>query len=143
MTGRVIPLFDGNTYEEEHDRARLQTQLQAVRSVMLQGGWFTISEIKSLIGGTATPQSISARLRDLRKQRFGGFEVQRRRRGSKDAGLFEYRLSDPAGSCPKVSRPPPDMFERAVLKLVATTGVKTGDSDVDRLIDWLLSEAGI
>jgi hypothetical protein len=57
---------------------------------MNDGQWRTLAEIEEI---TEDPQaSISARLRDLRKERFGEHEVARRRRGSGQRGLFEYRI---------------------------------------------------
>ena len=69
------------------DGERLSTQMQHVRGVMLAStGWLTLREIEDTLG---YPQaSISARLRDLRKE---GFDVQRRRRGNPKLGYFEYR----------------------------------------------------
>ncbi len=83
-------LFDGVTYEPEHDEGRLFPQLQAVVAVIADGHWRTLEEIADLVG---YPQaSISARLRDCRKDRWGARLVDRRRRGDTDRGLFEYRL---------------------------------------------------
>jgi hypothetical protein len=81
--------FDGRTYDPKLDRERLRTQLERVFSVMKDGRWRTLDMIRSLCGGTEA--SISARLRDLRKPRFGGFEVERKR--AKRGGLWIYRLS--------------------------------------------------
>ena len=82
--------FDGETYEEEHDEERLSRQIIRVRSIMLDGQWRTLAEIAAITGD---PQaSISARLRDLRKRKFGSYIVNRRRRGLKKHGLFEYQL---------------------------------------------------
>lgn len=83
--------FDGATYEPEHDKARLTSQLERVKALMLDGQWRTLAEIQDSVGGTEA--SVSARLRDLRKSRFGGFAVDRRRRGMPSTGLFEYRVS--------------------------------------------------
>jgi hypothetical protein len=82
--------FDGATYEPEHDKARLTTQLERVKALMLDGQWRTLAKIQNKVGGTES--SVSARLRDLRKSRFGGYAVDRRRRGEPSAGLFEYRV---------------------------------------------------
>ena len=43
--------------------------------------------LSPMVGGSEA--GISARLRDLRKPRFGGYTVERRR---VDGGLFEYRI---------------------------------------------------
>jgi hypothetical protein len=85
--------FDGVTYEPEPDHDRLASQVARVFDLMKDGRWRTLGEIESVTGD---PQaSVSARLRDLRKDRFGGHEVQRRRRGLPRRGLFEYRLALP------------------------------------------------
>lgn len=57
---------------------------------MLDGVWRTLPEIASAIG--APEASVSARLRDLRKPKFGGFDVGRKARGDASEGLYEYRL---------------------------------------------------
>lgn len=83
-------IFDGTTFDQGKDGERLSKQLDRVRNLMLDGIWRTLPEIESL---TQFPQaSISARLRDLRKDRFGAFRVERRRRG---VGLYEYRVLPP------------------------------------------------
>jgi len=82
--------FSGRTYDPEFDRDRLNAQLKRVYDLMHDGAWRTLSEIAA---ATGDPQaSVSARLRDLRKDRFGGFMVERRSRGERARGLFEYSL---------------------------------------------------
>lgn len=79
--------FDGRTYRPELDRGRLNKQLNAVRTLMSDGLWRTLAEIEH---ETGFPQaSVSARLRDLRKSRFGNHTVNRRRRSQ---GLYEYSV---------------------------------------------------
>lgn len=90
----AAPAFDGETYEEALDLERLGDQLQAVRRVMLDGRWRTLAELGVAAG--CPEASASARLRDLRKKRFGGHAVERRRRGEGKRGLFEYRLTPKA-----------------------------------------------
>jgi hypothetical protein len=86
-SGAGRPHFDGSTYEASKDHGRLWRQLDGVRASMRNGTWMTLSEMEEQTG---FPQaSISARLRDLRKPKFGGYTVERRRRGP---GLHEYRL---------------------------------------------------
>lgn len=83
--------FDGKTYEAAFDENRLGRQLRAVYGAMKDGMWRTLEELES---ATHCPQaSVSARLRDLRKEKFGGFVVERRSRGERARGLFEYRLT--------------------------------------------------
>jgi len=81
-------MIQGQTYEPQFDQERLSTQMQHVRGLMLTTlAWLTLREIEDSLG---YPQaSISARLRDLRKE---GFDVQRRRRGNPKLGLLEYRV---------------------------------------------------
>jgi len=78
---------DGRTYEHPQDHARLSRQRERVWDLMMDGRWRTLGEIAS---ETDHPEaSVSARLRDFRKPRFGGHAVERRRRGP---GTFEYRV---------------------------------------------------
>lgn len=86
----TAPHFDGETYEPAKDHERLTGQLGRVRTVMLDHVWRTLAEIEAVTGDP--PASISARLRDLRKTKFGGYTIQRRRRGEDTSGLFEYCL---------------------------------------------------
>lgn len=83
-------MFDGDTYIAKYDGGRLRQQLARVRGVMVDGMWRTLSEISGLTGDPEA--SVSARLRDLRKPKFGAWVVQRRRRGPPRDGLHEYRL---------------------------------------------------
>lgn len=79
--------FDGITYDPERDRERLSKQLYSVLEVMKDGQWRTLPELSK---ATNSPEaSVSARLRDLRKPRFGGHSVERE---YVKKGLFKYRL---------------------------------------------------
>jgi len=69
---------------------RLSKQLEAVKNLMADRVWRTLPDIQSAIPLEASTQSISARLRDLRKKKFGNFLVEKRSTGSE--GLYEYRL---------------------------------------------------
>src|SRR5262245_3718677 len=82
---------DGKTYEPEFDFRRLNRQSRLVYDVISDGLWHTLSEIAER---TEQPEaSVSARLRDLRKERFGKHTIDRQRAG--DGGLFRYRLANP------------------------------------------------
>jgi hypothetical protein len=83
--------FDGSTYTPALDCTRLTGQLKRVFGVMVKGGWYTLSELSARTGDRSEA-ALSARLRDLRKPKFGSFEIERRRRGEASAGLWEYRL---------------------------------------------------
>ena len=83
--------FDGGTYQPELDYERLSRQHVRVKTAMSDGRWRTLDEIAAITGD---PQaSISARLRDLRKPKFGCLLVERQRRGDGRRGLFEYRVN--------------------------------------------------
>ena len=79
--------FDGETYEPAQDKHRLNCQLRRVFDLMCDGKWRTLSAISYQV--IDSEASISARLRDFRKPRFGAHTVERRR---VKCGLFEYRL---------------------------------------------------
>jgi hypothetical protein len=82
--------FDGGTYEAGFDQARLATQMGRVWLALQDGAWLTLNELAVSVG--APEASVSARLRDLRKERFGNHQVARRPRGDRKSGLFEYQL---------------------------------------------------
>ena len=68
--------FDGNTYVHERDSLRLGDQMAAVFDLMKDGLWRSLAQISEAVN--APESSVSARLRDLRKPRFGGHSVERR-----------------------------------------------------------------
>jgi hypothetical protein len=82
--------FDGPVYEPVHDQARLTGQLRRVFEAMADARWRTLAEIETITGDP--PASISAQLRHLRKRKFGSFIVDKRARGDRAIGLWEYRL---------------------------------------------------
>lgn len=84
------PHFNGPEYVPKHDHARLTRQIDRVRECMVDGSWRTLSEISDKTGDPHA--SVSAQLRHLRKKRFGSWTVERRARGDRVRGLFEYRL---------------------------------------------------
>jgi len=83
------PRFDGETFDVALDGPRLTAQLAKVRTYMLgHGEWRSLAEIAQATGEPEA--SVSARLRDCRKVKHGGYSVERRRRS---AGCWEYRMS--------------------------------------------------
>ena len=84
---KPLPLFDGATYDHKRDYVRLSGQIKRVYDVMRDGRWRTLNEISNLTGDPHA--SISTRLRDFRKEKFGGHTVNRR---YIDNGLYEYQL---------------------------------------------------
>lgn len=85
--------FDGATYDHARDGARLGDQTHAVFNIMKDGQFRTLSLLAQMTG--APEASVSARLRDLRKPRFGGHTVNRKYLGN---GLFQYQLVAEGGS---------------------------------------------
>ena len=84
------PDYDGSNYVRDLDRIRLSGQMKSIYYVMIDYEWRTLNEIAMITGfGEA---SISAQLRNLRKERFGGYIVNKRRRGEKEKGIWEYSL---------------------------------------------------
>ena len=83
--------------------ARAQTQIEVIRDVMISaaecargskggsGGWLTLGEIAELTAYSEA--SVSAQLRNLRKPKFGGYVVEKRRRRYRGAGQWEYRMA--------------------------------------------------
>jgi len=83
--------FDGPEYSPKHDDERLSGQILRVFNAMKNGGWFTLDELNGITGDPHA--SISAQMRHLRKARFGSHLVEKRNRGERAHGLFEYRLT--------------------------------------------------
>lgn len=78
---------DGVTFDHDRDAVRLNAQMQRVFAAMADGRAHTPKELEALTGDEWA--SVSARVRDLRKPKFGGHEVVRESLGG---GLFAYRL---------------------------------------------------
>lgn len=80
------PKFDGQTYEARLDGPRLKKQLDRVREYMLATfpTWLSLAEISKALeqkyNAKFPSQSVSARLRDLKKKKFGSYEVPKKRR---------------------------------------------------------------
>ena len=87
----TAPRFDGETMDIERDDDRLRCQLKAVQTLMADGNWRTLLDIAGQCGypESSTP-GLSARLRDLRKPKFGSHTVERRYLHD---GLWEYRVN--------------------------------------------------
>jgi hypothetical protein len=79
--------FDGETYNHKRDHYRLAGQLERVFRNMEDGRWRSLETLAMLAGGTEA--SVSARLRDLRKEKYGSHNVERKH--IRD-GLWLYRL---------------------------------------------------
>lgn len=86
---------DGRTFVAGLDRFALDTQAGLCFLYMSTHEWVTPGEVADAIGWEDWDHgSVTARFRDFRKPKFGGYVVERRRRaGSKR--LHEYRLMNP------------------------------------------------
>ena len=89
----MLPEFAGHTYSAAKDGKRLTGLLNSVKYIMQDGQWRTLAQIVLLAGGSEA--GVSARLRDLRKAKFGGYTVDHRRLSN---GLWEYRINSEARS---------------------------------------------
>ena len=86
-----MPKFVGPEYMPVHDESRLSKQIYRIRYVMLDGCWRSLQEVARLSNSPST--SVASQLRNLRMPENGGYVVDRRARGDRNTGLFEYRLS--------------------------------------------------
>lgn len=87
------PRFGGKTYDPARDGIRMSRQLAAVHRLMSDGQWWSLLELAGeagkLTGKRVSESAASARIRDLRKDQFGGRTVEARNAGG---GLWLYRL---------------------------------------------------
>lgn len=84
----VSPMrFDGATYDHARDSGRLGDQMASVFAKMKDGHWWTLHNLAVAVD--APQSSVSARIRDLRKERFGGHGIERSYTGR---GIWVYRL---------------------------------------------------
>jgi len=84
--------FDGDDYKPKYDKERLTGQLLEIFNFISDQEWHTLNDIEEDIG---FPQaSISAQLRNLRKEKFGGFTINRKRSEERTSGLYYYRLNN-------------------------------------------------
>jgi hypothetical protein len=71
---------------------RSKTQTERVYTFMKKGVWKTLEQIRLK---TKDPlPSISARLRDLRKDEYGAFTVDKRIKKNSSPKVFEYRVTE-------------------------------------------------
>jgi hypothetical protein len=84
---------DGITFDRDRDRKRLDTVMARVFQFIQDGQWHTLQEIAEACG--CSEASASARLRDARKPKFGGYQINKSHCGS---GLWKYRFAGKAES---------------------------------------------
>lgn len=90
-----LPHFNGADYQPARDDERLGAQLQRVWNAMRDHQPHTLAELEATTGDP--PASISAQLRHLRKERFGGHTIVRAYLGD---GLYSYRLIEATTQLP-------------------------------------------
>jgi CRP-like cAMP-binding protein len=79
--------FDGADYIHSRDSKRLGTQMEQIRDFMEGKGYLTLQEIADATGNP--PASVSAQLRNLRKERFGSRIIDKKYVSN---GLYSYKL---------------------------------------------------
>ena len=83
----VNPDFDGDDYVADRDNARLTNQIDKVRMYMENAGYLTVKQIAADL--KQPEPSVSAQIRNLRKDRFGARTVNREYRGN---GCYAFKL---------------------------------------------------
>ena len=83
----VNPYFDGDDYVTDRDSVRLTSQLDKVRVYMEGADYLTVQQISADI--QQPEPSVSAQIRNLRKDRFGARTVNREYRGD---GCYAFKL---------------------------------------------------
>jgi hypothetical protein len=86
-----MPLFDSGVQLQPADHLRLGKQLDRIHAIVSDGQWYSVPDVRIAIQrrfGVQDPEpSISAQLRNLRKAKFGGLTIERRRVGN----FWEFR----------------------------------------------------
>lgn len=72
------------------ESARLDSLRSRVLEVLQTGRWYTLAELVALCGGSPTGTGVAAKLRDLRKARYGGHTIVAEPTGA--PGCWRYRL---------------------------------------------------
>ena len=71
-------MFDGRTFDPEQDGQRLTSQLERVKGILLDGKVHQKADLM-MAAGVFDSASLTARIRDLRKEKFGGYDVVSKR----------------------------------------------------------------
>jgi len=121
IDGAMIYRFDGKTYDKHLDYNRLKSQLSKVFHAMLDGRWHTLEDLVDIVE-SGTVASVSARLRDLRKFKFGAYLIRTKRN---DEGLWKYKLALDENGSPCINHEMRDVFR---------------DPNTHKYADWLKDE---
>lgn len=73
-------VFDGADYNHKRDSVRLSSQLERIFNLMKDGRFRSLKDISQIVG--AGEASVSANLRNSRKERFGGHTLNRKSLGN-------------------------------------------------------------
>lgn len=84
-----MALFDG-AESKVADNERLLSHFESCFNLMVDSNWRTLKEISEII--KAPEATVSAMLRSFRRPKFGSHIVNRRPRGDRSNGLYEYQL---------------------------------------------------
>lgn len=82
---------DGASFDRERDLARLDNAMGRIYNHMQDGKWYTLAELAEV--GQCSEACASARCRDMRKSKFGGFQINKSHCGN---GLWKYRFAGKA-----------------------------------------------
>ena len=84
--------FDGDDIVQERDKPRLTRRLSLIYNYMKDGCWCDVREVAGYLaanGMWSSETSVSANIRNLRKDKFGGYTVERVHIAG---GYYRYRL---------------------------------------------------
>ncbi len=84
------PKFFGSNYVPKEDDTRLTGGIKRIFSLMQDGNWRTLQEIERLTKVPAA--SVSANLRHLKREAYGSHGLEKKIRGERSGGLWEYKL---------------------------------------------------
>jgi transcriptional antiterminator len=79
--------FDGDDYDSDRDKERLTKQRDKIRMYMEGRNYLTVKEVAEVLN--YPENSVSAQMRNLRKEKFGGRIVHREYFGN---GLYKFKL---------------------------------------------------
>ncbi|PCJ55047.1 MAG: hypothetical protein COA79_21155 [Planctomycetota bacterium] len=78
----------GDSYKNNLDGHRIGNLMSTIKSIMWDDNWHTLPELSDTTNAMTT--SVSASIRHLRKVKFGGHNIIKRR--IRSSGLWEYKL---------------------------------------------------
>lgn len=82
---------DGASFDRTRDLTRLDNAMGRIFTHMQSGKWYTLAELAEV--GECSEACASARCRDLRKKKFGQYQINKSHCGK---GLWKYRFAGKA-----------------------------------------------